>query len=44
MVEIEGLEKHSNQIITDFIYITEAPKRALQRLFTTIKDKNINAN
>ena len=25
MVETEGLEKHSDQIITDFLYIMEVP-------------------
>ena len=48
MVEIEGLEKHSNQIITDFLYIIEVPiPRGLiprLNLQNNIKDKNINAN
>ena len=46
MVETEGLEKHSDQIITDFLYIIEVPipRGLTQRLFTNIKDKNINAN
>ena len=46
MVEIEGLEKHSNQIITDFLYIIEVPvpRGLIPRVFTNIKDKNINAN
>ena len=46
MVETEGLEKHSDQIITDFLYIIEVPipRGLIPRLFTNIKDKNINAN
>ena len=46
MVETEGLEKHSDRIITDFLYIIEVPilRGLIQRLFTNIKDKNINAN
>ena len=46
MVETESLEKHSDQIITDILYIIEVPipRGLIPRLFTNIKDKNINAN
>ena len=43
MVETEGLEKHSDQIITDFLNITEIPipRGLIPRLFTNIRDKHI---
>ena len=46
MVETEGVEKHSDQIITDFLYMIKVsiPTGLIPRLFTNKKDKNINAN
>ena len=43
MVETEGLEKHSDQIITNFPYITAIPipRGLIPQLFTNIKDKII---
>ena len=46
MVETEGAEKNSDQIITDFLYMIKVPipTGLIPRLFTNKKDKNINAN